>query len=67
MAPVVGARRADVDVVDWIVAIPFATARNDVMRVTESLPVYRARLWLKPHPVAFSKELKGGGGVAVRG
>ncbi len=53
-------RAADVDVVDWIEAIPFAETRNYVMRVTESLPVYRARLGLKPHPVPFSVELKGG-------
>lgn len=53
-------RSADVDVVDWIEAIPFAETRNYVMRVTESLPVYRARLGLKPHPVPFSAELKGG-------
>jgi soluble lytic murein transglycosylase len=52
-------RRADVDVVDWIEAIPFAETRNYVMRVTESLPVYRARLGLQPHPVPFSQELKG--------
>jgi soluble lytic murein transglycosylase len=29
------------------------------MRVTESLPVYRARLGQNPHPVPFSQELKG--------
>jgi soluble lytic murein transglycosylase len=32
-------RRADVDVVDRIEAIPFSETRNYVMRVTESLPV----------------------------
>ncbi len=52
-------RLGTVDVVDWIEAIPFAETRNYVMRVTESLPVYRARLGRDPHPVPFSEELKG--------
>jgi len=30
-----------------------------VMRVAESLPVYRARLGLEPLPVPFSQELIG--------
>ena len=37
-------RGADVDVIDWIEHIPFTETRNYVMRVGESLPVYRARL-----------------------
>lgn len=45
-------RSAGVDVVDWIEHIPFTETRNYVMRVMESLPVYRARL--------------GGGAVAIR-
>ncbi|RBI85849.1 lytic transglycosylase domain-containing protein [Rhodosalinus halophilus] len=52
-------RDPDVDVVDWIESIPFAETRNYVMRVTESLPVYRARLGRAPHPVLFTEELKG--------
>ncbi len=32
------------DPVDWIEHIPFRETRNYVMRVTESVPVYRARL-----------------------
>jgi soluble lytic murein transglycosylase len=52
-------RDPDADVVDWIEAIPFAETRNYVMRVTESLPVYRARLGRAPHPVPFTEELKG--------
>ncbi|MCT4607839.1 MAG: lytic transglycosylase domain-containing protein [Pelagimonas sp.] len=47
------------DIVDWIEHIPFDETRNYVMRVTESLPVYRARLGQPPHPVTFSKELVG--------
>tara|TARA_R110002020_G_scaffold175011_3_gene366817 strand:- start:1685 stop:3661 length:1977 start_codon:yes stop_codon:yes gene_type:complete len=52
-------RRDDVDIVDWIEFIPFSETRNYVMRVTESLPVYRARLGLDPLPVPFTQELKG--------
>ena len=32
------------DVIDWIETIPFKETRNYVMRVAESLPVYRARV-----------------------
>jgi soluble lytic murein transglycosylase len=46
-------------IVDWIEHIPFNETRNYVMRVTESLPVYRARLGRDPLPVPFSKELTG--------
>ena len=52
-------RAGDIDIVDWIEMIPFDETRNYVMRVTESLPVYRARLGADPHPVPFSKELVG--------
>lgn len=54
-------RSKDVDVIDWIEFIPFQETRNYVMRVTESLPIYRARLGLDPLPVPFSQELKGSG------
>lgn len=52
-------RKGEVDVVDFIEFIPFDETRNYVMRVTESLPVYRARLGQNPHPVPFSRELIG--------
>lgn len=52
-------RTGRVDVIDWIEFIPFDETRNYVMRVAESLPVYRARLGLDPHPVPFSRELVG--------
>ncbi|MGR3371921.1 MAG: lytic transglycosylase domain-containing protein [Pseudooceanicola nanhaiensis] len=48
-----------VDAVDWIEHIPFRETRNYVMRVAESLPIYRARLGRAPLPVPFSQELKG--------
>ena len=52
-------RRGEVDVVDWIETIPFSETRNYVMRVTESLPVYRARLGQPALPIPFSQELVG--------
>jgi soluble lytic murein transglycosylase len=52
-------RAGDLDVVDWIEFIPFDETRNYVMRVTESLPIYRARLGKPAHPVPFSQELIG--------
>ncbi|MGB3405975.1 MAG: lytic transglycosylase domain-containing protein [Jannaschia sp.] len=35
---------ADVDVIDWIEDVPFSETRNYIMRVSESLLPYRARL-----------------------
>lgn len=52
-------RTGESDVIDWIEAIPFNETRNYVMRVAESLPVYRARLGKAAHPVPFSQELVG--------
>ncbi|KIC40772.1 tail length tape measure protein [Ruegeria sp. ANG-R] len=52
-------RRGQVDVIDWIETIPFKETRNYVMRVAESLPVYRARLGQPALPVPFSQELTG--------
>ncbi|SEO58715.1 soluble lytic murein transglycosylase [Salinihabitans flavidus] len=53
-------RSGERDVVDWIEHVPFSETRNYIMRVAESLPVYRARLGKAPHPVPFSEELVGG-------
>ena len=52
-------RRPEVDVIDWIEQIPFSETRNYVMRVTESLPNYRARLAGQVVPLQFLQELKG--------
>lgn len=52
-------RKGDIDIVDWIEMIPFRETQNYVMRVTESLPVYRARLGKDPLPQLFSEELTG--------
>ncbi|MEP3698264.1 MAG: lytic transglycosylase domain-containing protein, partial [Marinomonas sp.] len=50
-------RRGEIDIVDWIEHIPFNETRNYVMRVAESLPVYRARLTGEVAPLDFSAEL----------
>jgi soluble lytic murein transglycosylase len=46
--------------VDWIEMIPFNETRNYVMRVAESLPVYRARLGKSALPMPFGQEIVGG-------
>jgi soluble lytic murein transglycosylase len=54
-----GDPRSDkVDAVDWIETIPFEETRNYVMRVTESIPVYRARLSGKTGPITLSADLE---------
>lgn len=50
-------RRGEMDVVDWIEHIPFNETRNYVMRVAESLPVYRARVTGEVAPIRLSEEL----------
>lgn len=52
-------RAVNVDVIDWIEAIPFRETRNYVMRVSESLPAYRFRLGADPSPIPFKEELGG--------
>ena len=52
-------RDPSVDPVDWIEGLPFRETRNYVMRVMESLPVYRARLTGKTGPVTLGQELRG--------
>ena len=49
----------EIGIIDWIEHIPFNETRNYVMRVAESMPVYRARLGKPILPVPFSKELVG--------
>jgi soluble lytic murein transglycosylase len=52
-------RDAAVDVVDWVETIPFAETRTYVMRVVESLVIYRAKLKGEAGPVRISAELRG--------
>ena len=50
-------RRGEADIVDWIEHIPCNETRNYVMRVTESLPVYRARVTGELGEIRFSEML----------
>ncbi|MFN3661171.1 lytic transglycosylase domain-containing protein [Yoonia sp.] len=52
-------RLREMDVIDWIEHIPFVETRNYVQRVTESLPVYQARLTGQAGPVQFTSLLIG--------
>lgn len=52
-------RTGGVDPVDWIEAIPFRETQTYVMRVAESLPIYRARLSGQTGPLNFTDELRG--------
>lgn len=55
-----GDPRSDgVDVVDWVEHIPFRETQTYVMRVSESLAIYRARITGQTGPVRLTDELKG--------
>ncbi len=51
-------RTSQMDAVDWIEHIPFQETQTYVMRVTESLPIYRARLTGEVQPFRLSEELR---------
>lgn len=53
-------RRDKADQVDWIEHIPFRETRNYVMRVMESVYVYRARIEGKTPKLTISDDLKRG-------
>ena len=52
-------RSDSVDVVDWVEHIPFRETQTYVMRVSESLAIYRARITGQTGPVRLTDELKG--------
>lgn len=52
-------RDPGVDVVDWVEMIPISETRTYVMRVAESLVIYRARLKGQAGPVRLTSELTG--------
>lgn len=52
-------RMGDIYIVDWVEMVPFRETQNYIMRVTESLPIYRARLGKDPLPIPFYEELTG--------
>ena len=57
----------DVDVVDWIEDVPFSETRNYIMRVSESLLPYNARLTGKVGDVRLLDWLKTGYGDLAPG
>ena len=52
-------RQPGIDPVDWIEAIPFTETRTYVMRVAESMVIYRARLAGAPVEIGLEKALRG--------
>ena len=56
-------RRREIDAVDWIEHIPFRETRNYVMRVLESLPVYRARITGEVEDFDLAASLKTGSSI----
>ena len=56
-----GDLRQDFDPVEWVELIPFDETRNYVMRVTEAMTIYRARIHGKPAPIVPTWDLTGGG------
>lgn len=52
-------RQGQIDVVDWIEMIPFKETRNYVQRVTEAIPIYRARLSGQTGTIRFAELLIG--------
>jgi soluble lytic murein transglycosylase len=55
-----GDPRSDrVDVVDWVEHVPFIETQTYIMRVMETIPIYRARLAGEPQPWRPTEELRG--------
>ena len=52
-------RDVSVDFVTWVESVPFAETRNYIMRVAESLVVYRSRLAGTPQPIQMEQLLRG--------
>lgn len=52
-------RDPSVDIIDWVESVPFAETRNYIMRVAESLIVYRTRLAGAPAPIGMEELLRG--------
>ncbi|WP_196216792.1 lytic transglycosylase domain-containing protein [Paracoccus shanxieyensis] len=60
-----GDLRRGADPVEWVEMIPFDETRNYVMRVTEALPIYRARIMGHPAPLVPTYDLTGGGMMPI--
>ena len=48
-----------VDILHWVESVPFAETRNYIMRVAESLVIYRSRLAGSPQPIELERILRG--------
>ncbi|MCH8465219.1 MAG: lytic transglycosylase domain-containing protein [Roseinatronobacter sp.] len=53
-------RDPNVDILRWVETVPFAETRNYIMRVAESLVIYRALLAGSPQPIQMERLLRGG-------
>jgi soluble lytic murein transglycosylase len=51
-------RLEEVDAIDWIESVPFTETRNYIMRVTESLAPYRARLAGAPVELTLTEAIE---------
>lgn len=58
---------AAVDIVNWIEDVPFAETRNYIMRVSESLAPYHARLTGTVEPPRLTERLRSGYGDLAQG
>ncbi|MCC5992131.1 MAG: lytic transglycosylase domain-containing protein [Rhodobacteraceae bacterium] len=52
-------RAPDVDVINWVESVPFAETRNYIMRVAESLVIYRSLLAGESRPIEMEALLRG--------
>ncbi len=52
-------RDNSVDFITWVESVPFAETRNYIMRVAESLVVYRSRLAGSPQPIEMEQLIRG--------
>lgn len=52
-------RDPEVDFITWVESVPFAETRNYIMRVAESLVIYRSRLAGSPQPIGMEAILRG--------
>lgn len=52
-------RDPSVDFIRWVESVPFAETRNYIMRVAESLVVYRSRLAGSPQPIGMEALIRG--------
>lgn len=52
-------RDPDIDVINWVESVPFAETRNYIMRVAETLVIYRSLLAGESRPIEMEALLRG--------